>query len=73
MRDFGCIGQIEAVYAFFNQAIGVCDPLMLTQVLGPRCDEESLDDASFVGGILEHPPAIGTVAATLVSDLLKDL
>jgi hypothetical protein len=73
MRHFGCIAQIEALYAFFDQAIGVRDPLMLAQVLSPRCDEEGLDDASFVGGILEHAPAIGAVAATLMSDLLKGL
>jgi hypothetical protein len=73
MCDLGCIAQIEALYAFFDQAIGVCDPIMLAQVLGPRCDEEGLDDASFVGRILERAPAIGPVAATLVADLLKDL
>lgn len=73
MRDFGCVAQMEALYAFFDQAIGVCDPLVLAQVLGPRCDEERLDHASFVGGILEHAPTIGAVAATLVSELLKEL
>jgi hypothetical protein len=63
---------MEAVYAFLDQAIGVCDPLVLAQMLRPRYDEEDFDDASFVGGILEHAPTIGAVAATFMSELLKD-
>jgi hypothetical protein len=53
MRDFGYIAQVEAVHAILDDAIGIGDPFMLAQMLRPRRDEKSLDDASFVGGILE--------------------
>jgi hypothetical protein len=42
-------------------------------MLRPRRDEESLNDAFFVGGILEYAPAIGTVAAPFISELFNDL
>jgi hypothetical protein len=35
MRDFRGIAQVEAVHAFLDQAIGVCDPLVLAQMLCP--------------------------------------
>ena len=73
MRDFGRLSQMEAVHAFLQQAIGVRDPLVLAQMLHPRCDKEGLDDAPFIGSILEHVPAIGAIAATLMSELLEDL
>ena len=72
MRDFGRLSQMEAVHALLHQAIGVCDPLVLAQMLRPRCDQEGLDDAPFIGSILEHVPAIGAIAATLMSELLED-
>src|SRR5579859_2639263 len=73
MRHFGRLAQMEAVDAFLDQAIGVRDPLVLAQMLHPRCDKESFDDASFIGGILEHAPAIGAVAAPLMSEVLEGL
>jgi hypothetical protein len=42
-------------------------------MLRPRCDKEGLDDAPFIGGVLEHVPTMGAVAKTLMSELLKDL
>ena len=73
MRDFGRAVEMEAVHAFLDQAIGICNSLVLAQMLCPRRNEESLDDASFVGRILEYVPAIGAVAAPFVSELFNDL
>jgi hypothetical protein len=56
-----------------DDAIGVGDPFVLTQMLRPRRDEESLDDASFVGGILEYAPPIGPVATSFVAELFNGL
>jgi hypothetical protein len=73
MRDFGCIAQEEAVHAILDDAIGVGDPFVLTQMLRPRRVEESLDDASLVGGILEYAPPIGPVATSFVAELFNGL
>src|SRR6201998_3335005 len=64
---------MEAVDALLNQAIGVCDPLVLAQMLGPGCDQEGLADAAFIDGIRPQVPAVSAIAATLVSELLEGL
>ena len=73
MCDFGGAVQLETLHAFLDQAIGICNSLVLAQMLRPRRDEKSLDDASFLGGILEHAPAIGAVTAPFMSELLNGL
>src|SRR5579862_9107268 len=72
MSNGGFIAQVEAFYALLHQAIGVRDPLVLAQMLHPGCDEKGFNDAPFFGGILEHAPAIGAVAAPLISELFDD-
>ena len=42
---------------------------MLAQMLHPGFDQEGLDHAPFLGGVLEHAPGIGAVAAALVLEL----
>jgi len=73
MRDFGFLAQMEAFHAFLHQAISICDPLMLAQMLHPGGHKKGFDDAPFVGSILEHAPAIGAIAATFISEFFKDL
>src|SRR5258708_3639039 len=73
MCDFGGAVEMEPVHAFLDETIGICNTLALAQMLRPRGYEESLDDASFVGGILEYPPAIGAVAAPFISELFNGL
>jgi hypothetical protein len=73
MRCFGLIAQMEAFDAFLDKAIGVCDQLVLAQMLHPRNDKKVFNDTPFIGGIREHAPAISAVAATFVSELLEDL
>ena len=63
---------MEADHAFLDYPVGVCHTLMLAQMLHPGCDEV-FDNAPFIGGILEHAPAVGAVAATLAPEFLKDL
>jgi hypothetical protein len=73
MCDLGRAVEMETAHAFLDQAIGIRNSLVLAQMLRPGRDVESLDDASFVGGILEYAPAIGTVAASFISELFNDL
>jgi len=73
MCDFGRAVEMETVHAFLDQAVGICNSLVLAQMLRPGGDEESLDDASFADGILEYAPAIGAVAAPFISELFNGL
>jgi hypothetical protein len=73
MCDLGRAVEMETVDAFLDEAISIGNSLVLAQMLRPRRDEESLDDASFVGGILEYASPIGAVAAPFVSELFKGL
>src|SRR5262245_41343031 len=38
---------------------------MLTQVLEPGIDQKGLDEASFLGRVLEHVPIVGAVTSPL--------
>ena len=70
---FRCALRVKPLHIFLQQPIGIGDPLVLAQMFRPGRDEESLNDASFVGGILEYTPPIGAVAAPFISELINGL
>ena len=69
MRDDGRAGQMEFVHGVLHHAVGIGDALVLAQVLHPGFDQKRLEHAAVLGGILEHAPGIGAVAAALMLEL----
>src|ERR1700733_13726034 len=57
MAHLGCALQMKSQHIVLNQTIGIRDPFMLAKMFHPRTDQECLDDAALISGILEHPPA----------------
>src|SRR5580765_3994368 len=58
----------QFTHVFFDDAIGVGDALMLSQVFQPRIDEEGLEHSFRVRSILVHAPRVGAVALALAAE-----
>src|SRR5580698_1814950 len=54
--------EMKSLHGFLDQAIGIRDPLVLTQVLHPRSDKERLHHPARIGRIFVNTPAECTVS-----------
>ena len=71
MRHLGRTPDVKTRDRLLQQTVGVGDAFVLAQVLKPRLHQKRLDEPAFLGGILKHSPAIGTVSAPLARQLIK--
>src|ERR1700722_18725775 len=62
MRHLRLALELEALDLRLQHAVRIGDALVLAQVLEPGLDQEGLDEARRVGGVLEYAPRIGAVA-----------
>lgn len=68
MRDLGFAVAMEATDRFLQRAIGVGNARVLAQMFEPRFEVESLDEVARLGGVFEHVPGIGAIAAALQAE-----
>src|SRR5215813_10643030 len=63
--------HVKSLDLLLDRPVGLGDPLVLAQMLEPGFHEERLHHASFLGGILENAPRIGTVTAAFLAELFE--
>src|SRR3984885_13537376 len=54
---------VEPPHGFLDHTVGVGDALMLAKMLHPGFQQERLDEAPRLGGVLEYAPGVSAVAA----------
>lgn len=70
MRNLRLASNIQ-LHLLLDHAIGVSDPLVLTQVFEPRFDQESFEETAFLGGVFEYAPRVGAVPTAFKRQFLE--
>ena len=71
MRHLRRTLQLKTLHLRLQHPVRIGDPLVLAQMLKPTIDQKRLDEACWVGGILEHAPSIGAVAPALAAEAVE--